>query len=197
MGRKMNGLVLAVLLSGGSIEGSAMAQSQTSTRIADFSRPGATETWVPVNDDVMGGVSSSRFRHTADGFAVFEGTLSLENNGGFASVRGVVEEGAIEGAATLVVRVRGDGKRYQLRLRMGRSFDGVAYVADFETERGEWTTVSIPLRAFEPSFRGYRPRNAPPLDPGEVRQIGLMLTDKQEGAFRIDIGWIEASGRAP
>lgn len=169
-----------------------MAQNQNSTRIFDFSRPEAAERWVPVNDDVMGGVSSSRFRQSGEDFAVFEGTLSLENNGGFASVRGSIERGSLEGVTRLTMRVRGDGQRYQLRLRMGRRFDGVAYVANFDTEEGEWTTVTIPLSSFEPGFRGYRPRNAAPLEASEVRQIGLMLTDRQEGPFRIDLGWIDA-----
>lgn len=169
-----------------------MAQNQSSTRIFDFSRTSAAERWVPVNDDVMGGVSSSRVRHDRDGFAVFEGTLSLENNRGFASVRGAIEPGSLQGVTGLTIRVRGDGQRYQLRLRMGRRFDGVAYVANFETAKEEWTTVTIPLSSFEPSFRGYRPRNPAPLDAAEVGQIGLMLTDKQEGPFRIDLGWIDA-----
>jgi monofunctional biosynthetic peptidoglycan transglycosylase len=119
--------------------------------------------------------------------------MSLENNGGFASVRGSLEAGALEGISKIAIRVRGDGQTYQLRLRTSPAFDGVAYVADLETVRGEWTTVTIAIRSFEPSFRGFRPRNAPPLDPGDVRQIGLMLTDKQDGPFRIDIGWIDAA----
>lgn len=180
---------VALLMFGGA--SSLLGQGDEVKRVFDFSRTAAEE-WVPVNDDVMGGVSSSRFRQSAEGFATFEGTMSLENNGGFASARGVVDEGTLAGASRMVLRVRGDGQRYQLRLRMGSRFDGIAYAAEFETVRGEWTTVSIPLRSFEPTFRGFRPRNAPPLDAGDVRQIGIMLTDKQDGPFRIDVEWIGA-----
>lgn len=42
--------------------------------------------WRIVNDTVMGGRSQSRF-YQQDGVGVFEGFLSLENYGGFASVR--------------------------------------------------------------------------------------------------------------
>jgi monofunctional biosynthetic peptidoglycan transglycosylase len=153
--------------------------------------PNAVEAWYVVNDGVMGGVSSSQMRHLAENVAVFEGNLSLENNGGFASVRTEIKERALEGASALVLRVRGDGKRYQLRLRMDRSWDRVAYGASFETTAGEWMTVEVPLERFRPTFRGSLPRNARPLDPARVRQIGLMLTDKQEGPFRLEIAGLD------
>ncbi len=150
--------------------------------------------WYQVNDGVMGGRSSSAMRRSSDGTAVFEGDLSLENNGGFASVRTVLPEAALSGSSRLLLRVRGDGKRYQVRLRMSTGFDGIAYGAGFDTVADEWITVEIPLRSFEPSFRGRRPRGAPPLDPTNVRQLGVMLTDKQEGRFRLEIDWVGVDG---
>jgi monofunctional biosynthetic peptidoglycan transglycosylase len=155
--------------------------------------PEAVADWYVVNDGVMGGVSSSQMRPMAGDIAVFEGVLSLENNGGFASVRTEIQERALAGASALVLRVRGDGKRYQLRLRMDRSWDGVAYGASFETKADQWTTVEVPLDRFRPTFRGFVPRNARPLDPAQVRQIGLMLTDKQEGPFRLEIAGLDAA----
>ena len=50
-----------------------------------FTAPDAAKTWQAVNDGVMGGVSDGRFRITADQTMEFFGTLSLENNGEFAS----------------------------------------------------------------------------------------------------------------
>jgi monofunctional biosynthetic peptidoglycan transglycosylase len=66
------------------------------------------------------------------------------------------------------LRVRGDGRSYQLRFRMNGSRDGVAYGAEFETKAGEWTEVSIPFAQFQPTWRGYRPRGAAPLDPSRI-----------------------------
>lgn len=182
------GVVLLLTLA----PGSSMAQTSDSRKVFDFTQPEFGDRWFVVNDDVMGGVSSSMLRLDDDGFAVFEGTMSLENNGGFASVRGAVERGRLAGATRLDLRVRGDGQTYQLRLRMGGAFDGIAYATSFETKQGEWSTVSIPLSSLQPTYRGYRPRNVPPLDAAAVRQIGFMLTDKQDGPFRLEIGWIEA-----
>lgn len=68
--------------------------------------------------------------------------------------------------------------------------DGVAYGSSFETVAGEWVVIELPIASFEPTFRGYRPRTRGPLDPADIGQIGIMLTDKQEGAFRLEVDWI-------
>ena len=52
----------------------------------DFQNATNAAAWQVVNDDVMGGESTSRFSVT-NGLASFQGKVSLENNGGFASVR--------------------------------------------------------------------------------------------------------------
>jgi hypothetical protein len=54
-----------------------------------FDQPGEAKQWRIVNDDVMGGMSQSSFAQTPEGRAIFKGEVSLENYGGFASVRTV------------------------------------------------------------------------------------------------------------
>jgi hypothetical protein len=61
----------------------------------------------------------------------------------------------------------------------------VNYQAAFEAPAGAWTLVRMPLTAFHPTFRGRRVPGAPPLDPARVRQIGLMIADRQAGAFAL------------
>ena len=177
--------VLATSLGMSSPQDTARAFEVTATTVAD---------WAIVNDGVMGGLSSSEFVDSGDGFAVFRGDLSLENNGGFASVRGIVPSGAMEQHSGLALRVRGDGRRYQVRLRTNRQFDGVAYMAEFETRDGAWETIEIPFSEFEATYRGMKPRGAPELVPGEIRQLGLLIGDKVEGPFRLDVEWIRPVG---
>ena len=153
--------------------------------LVDFSRETAAN-WFVVNDGVMGGVSSSRIE-IADDIGVFAGYLSLANNGGFASVRTDVSEFDLSGHEALVLRVRGDGRTYQLRLRTTRQFDGIAYSAAFDTERGQWISVTLPFSEFTPTFRGYTPRDAPPMNPGAIRQLGLLIGDKREGEVRLEV----------
>lgn len=161
-------------------------------RLIDF-QLGPPSAWTIVNDGVMGGLSSSDLTAEVGSAAVFQGRLSLENNGGFASVRMALPGGALARAASIALRVRGDGRRYQLRLRPGGSVDGPAWAADFETTPSEWVTVTLPVNAFEPRFRGSRPPDAGPLALEHVGQLGFMLADKHEGAFRLEILWIDVN----
>ena len=56
-------------------------------KIYTFSPQTNINEWQIVNDGVMGGVSKSKLTVTNDGFGKFSGTVSIENNGGFASVQ--------------------------------------------------------------------------------------------------------------
>lgn len=150
--------------------------------------PGADEPrWIAVNDGVMGGRSSGGPR-VADGVLRFTGILSLENNGGFSSVRTVGRDFDFSGADAVVLRVRGDGRRYQLRLATDASYRGIAvsWGAEFETVAGQWTEVRVPLASLRPSVRGMALRG-PPMDPSAVREIGLLIADKREGPFALEV----------
>ncbi|KPK61452.1 MAG: hypothetical protein AMS21_09165 [Gemmatimonas sp. SG8_38_2] len=172
------------------------SQQTDSLVLIDFSSSTAAD-WFVVNDVVMGGVSSSTIEVTASGTGVFAGYLSLENNGGFASIRTVIAPGDLSAFVGFALRVRGDGRRYQLRLRTDGSFDGLAYRADFDTEPDKWITVVLPFDSFTPTFRGYVPRNASPLDVGTIRQMGLLIGDKREGEFRLEVQRVVALHELP
>ncbi len=161
--------------------------------LADFSLV-QEQDWFAVNDGVMGGVSSSQMAVTSDGMAVFAGDLSLENNGGFASVRTDIRAHDLSPFSGLALRVRGDGRRYQVRLRTGGRYRGLAYRAEFDTKADTWTTIEVPFAEFVPTVRGYVPRNAPPLDLSSVQELGLLLGDGRPGPFRLEVERIMAVG---
>jgi NADH dehydrogenase [ubiquinone] 1 alpha subcomplex assembly factor 1 len=161
------------------------------TLIHRFDTPASTLNWQPINDGVMGGASSSQMRFDVAGHAVFEGVVSLENNGGFASVRASLDLGCTNTVAFLLT-VWGDGHTYKFNLRTDTGFDGVNYQAAFTPTAGVWTQVALPLAAFVPNFRGRRVPGAPPLQPAEVKQVGLMISDRQAGAFRLLVKTLEA-----
>lgn len=159
--------------------------------LVDFTT-GAGGTWRSVNDGVMGGLSTGTLRRSNGGSALFEGSVSFENNGGFASVRTSIGEQDLSAYEGLEIRIRGDGHRYRLRLHDHARLDGIAFQADFHSGIGEWHDVGLQFGAFRPSFRGRTPADAPALDTRTIRQIGLMIADRQEGSFRLEIAWIRA-----
>ncbi len=148
--------------------------------------------WLNVDDVVMGGVSDSAMQLTPDGTAAFAGNLSLENSGGFASVRAALERRNYDGFAGFRIRVKGDGKRYSFRARNDDRFDGIVYKFDFDTVPGEWQEIDLPFSGFVPSFRGRMLPDVPSLGSSNIAQIGLLISNKQAGAFRLEIAWIEA-----
>jgi hypothetical protein len=158
----------------------------------DFSAPDAVAEWSAIDDRVMGGVSRSRLRHDPAGHAVFEGVVSLEQNGGFASVRSRTGERGAPGATAYLLEAAGDGRRYKLGLRMDDGFDGVTYQADFTPPAARWTTVRLEVSGFRATFRGRIVPDAPPLDPGHVRQAGLLIADRQAGPFELALRRISA-----
>ena len=146
------------------------------------------EPWRAINDGVMGGVSSGEMIATAEGLR-FQGVLSLENNGGFASVRRLLELDLSEFDGVRA-QIRGDGRTYQLRIRQDGGFDGVSWRAEFSTD-GKWQSIALPFQLFEPVWRGRPVPEAGPLLAGQIRQLGFLLADKKPGAFSLDVGAIE------
>lgn len=156
-----------------------------------FDRPESVLNWSAVDDRVMGGVSSSRLLFDAAGHADFSGTVSLANNGGFASVRTAPGDYRAPGARAFRLLVRGDGRRYKLNLRTDEAFDGTTHQATFAPQAGQWVEIVIAVEAFEARHRG-RPVVAPALDAGGIRRLGLMIADRQAGSFRLSMRWLRA-----
>jgi NADH dehydrogenase [ubiquinone] 1 alpha subcomplex assembly factor 1 len=164
-----------------------------------FTDPTVCEGWAPIDDRIMGGVSRSRLRHDPAGYAVFEGTVSPEQGGGFASVRHPGLSLGTPATNAYRLEVQGDGRRYKLNLRTDQTFDGVNYQAEFQPPAGDWMTMDLAVEAFTAKFRG-RTVEAPPLAPERVSQVGLMIADRQWGAFALRIRslcCVESEAHAP
>ncbi|MEN9633156.1 MAG: hypothetical protein RL077_1560 [Verrucomicrobiota bacterium] len=146
--------------------------------------------WVAVNDGVMGGVSSGDAKLIA-GSLHFRGVLSLENNGGFSSIRSRGPIRNFSKVKSIVLRLKGDGRTYRLQLATNAEFRRarVSYQAEFRTTLGEWTEVSVPLASFVPMFRG-QTLSGPPMDRAQIEEIGISLSDGKPGKFLLEIDWI-------
>ncbi|EHR70965.1 Complex I intermediate-associated protein 30 (CIA30) [Burkholderiales bacterium JOSHI_001] len=153
----------------------------------DFTDPMAVRAWYPIDDRVMGGVSRSGLRHDPRGHAVFEGEVSLERSGGFASVRSQSGERGLAGAQACLIELRGEGKQFKLSLLTDDGFDSLTYQAGFTPAGADWQTLRLSMSAFRASFRGREVAGATPLDPARICQLGLMIAAKQAGPFALDI----------
>ncbi|HQR22526.1 MAG TPA: CIA30 family protein, partial [Burkholderiaceae bacterium] len=111
--------------------------------------------------------------------------VSLEDGGGFASVRSRPLPLGDAQAVICRIEVLGDGMRYKLNLRTDDRFDGVTYQAPFEPVPGEWTVLRLPLASFVPTWRGRPVEGVPAVQPKSLRQLGLVIGDRQVGGFAL------------
>jgi len=164
----------------------AMAED-TPIPLFDFTGADPAKEWQNVNDGVMGGVSEGKFKIREKKTLEFVGTLSLENNGGFASVRTKAKKLGLEKGDTVVAKVRGDGREYMLNLYLNKPLIAFSYRATVQTKKDEWIEVKVPLDKFEATSFGRVVKDAGPVKPEEVNSLGFMLSDKKAGPFKMEV----------
>jgi NADH dehydrogenase [ubiquinone] 1 alpha subcomplex assembly factor 1 len=156
-------------------------------KIYTFSTQTNIKEWRIVNDGVMGGISKSSVVLTVDGHGRFSGHVSLANNGGFASIQLNKTIKLAGEKKFIVLRVKGDGKRYEFRLNSEIS-QSESYVHQFATS-GEWENIRLPISEFYPTFRG-RKLNIPNFNFERIEQLSFFIANGQEEDFELLIDWI-------
>jgi hypothetical protein len=163
-------------------------QTMSSKFIFDFNKQADIQDWIVVDDVVMGGRSSGTFALNDDGFGVFEGNVSLENNGGFSSVRYRFDKIAVEDFTKIVLRLKGDGKTYQFRIK-DEVTTRYSYIASFPTS-GAWQEIAIPLNTMYPAFRGNK-LDQPNFSHDYIEEVAFLIGNKRAERFRLLIDKIE------
>src|SRR6056297_2416873 len=164
------------------------AEADDSRVLFSFDKRETARSWQTVNDGVMGGRSVGRFKINENNKLVFYGTLSLANNGGFASVRARGLDLALNKDDVIVARVRGDGREYNFDLYSQNN--RYSYRQAFKTKQDEWIEVSLPVDDFVTTWR-CQVFPDQKLDPSEVTGVGFLLGDKQPGPFELKVDWIK------
>ena len=144
--------------------------------------------WRIVDDVVMGGESQGKVDFNGKGNLVFKGNVSLENNGGFSSVRKRLKTIKLDGQTRVKIKLRGDGKAYQFRVK-SESYQAHAYVYNFETS-GNWQDLEWSLDEMYPQFRGRKLRMSN-FKESQIEEIGFLIGNKKNEEFKIEIASIE------
>ena len=160
--------------------------SQEEIMLEDFSENDLLS-WNIVDDTVMGGRSRGSFIIN-NNIGEFKGYLSLANNGGFSSVRAYYPYDLI-GISSITLRVKGDGRKYNFRVRANKN-SWASYSHSFSTESNTWQEITLNIQDFYPTYRGYNVQNVQRLSELLIREIGIMISDKNEGNFALMIDWI-------
>ncbi len=165
---------------------------QPDSVIVDFSIEGSVSNWRIVDDVVMGGRSDGRMAVNEEGNAVFSGRVSLENNGGFSSVRHGFPERQVQDHHYFKIRLKGDGKKYQFRVRSDLS-EQHSYAYTIQTD-GTWQTVLVPLAEMYPTWRG-RKLNMPNYPGSTLSEIVFLVGNKKKEEFRLEIDYVTLVNR--
>ena len=65
------------------------------------------------------------------------------------------------------------------------------YSANFKTIKNQWVDIKIPVENFQPYYFG-RSIRSPKLKVQKVNSMGILISDKQEGDFSLEIEHIKA-----
>lgn len=161
--------------------------TQDSLTLFEFKKEKDLTNWYVVDDVVMGGRSDGNMKINEDGNGLFYGDVSLENNGGFSSIQYRFEQKLIDKYKTCKIRLKGDGKSYQFRMK-ANSFDRHSYLSHFETS-GDWQIIEIPMAEMYPSFRG-RKLDMPNFPGKGLAQISFLISNKRAESFELELDWI-------
>ena len=156
--------------------------------IYNFNKNSNIKDWKVVDDDVMGGQSAGNYYVNSEGFGVFEGNISLANNGGFSSVRHNLNVAGVKSFSKIILTLKGDAKDYQFRIKSNVS-ERYSYVSSFHTS-GESQIIEISLEEMYPVFRGQK-LDLPDFSEDSIQEITFLIGNKKNESFKLLLDKIE------
>jgi len=150
--------------------------------IFDFKQNASLQNWETLDDVVMGGRSQGNISLSPEEHGRFSGYVSLENNGGFSSVRYNPADLKVDPEDQITIRLKGDGKRYQFRVKHDKQAYA-SYITYFETT-GDWEEISILLSDLYPTFRG-KNLDQPNFNHHTIQQLGFLIANKKAQHFEL------------
>ena len=146
--------------------------------------------WYIINDGVMGGLSKGQARFTEQG-VLFYGNVSLENNGGFTSLRAPFGDYDLSEYTQFTIKYRSMGISMALQMEEDRRF----YYPNFKVKlpkSEEWITKTFTLIA-TPQYRmGYATgKLMQPSDQSNIIRLGFITDEKKAGDFEFEVAYVE------
>ena len=165
-----------------------MSLITSSYTLFNFDKTSSLADWTIVNDGVMGGVSQSEMIINSDGNAFFSGSVSLDYNGGFASVRYNPKTIDVTEYSKIVIRCKGPANKYQVRAKSS-SRDRHSYIQYIEVS-DDWKEIEVDMETMYPAFRGYE-LDIPNYPKVELDEFAILIGNKKYEEFELEIDWIE------
>jgi monofunctional biosynthetic peptidoglycan transglycosylase len=153
---------------------------------------GRTRDWVMISDNVMGGVTQSKLQYTENSM-VLNGTISLDNYGGFSSVKTNFNTFDLSGYDGVKIRYKSTGQKFAFTLEDSKNWTMPNYKGAFSSsDSNTWEEATI----FFKDFKQYQigEPTGKKLTTAVLKNIvrlGIITTEKKEGPFSIEVESIE------
>jgi NADH dehydrogenase [ubiquinone] 1 alpha subcomplex assembly factor 1 len=157
----------------------------------NFGSTGNTAMWYAVNDGVMGGLSSGTLKETKKSM-IFSGHVSLENNGGFASIRSKFDRYKLSKFTAVEIKYKSQDYDFAMMLEMNRMFYMPYFKFNLPNSQNKWKTVTIGLEEFEAYSLGKKLGYG--LDENsknDIIRLGFISNEKRAGKYEIEIDYIK------
>lgn len=162
------------------------SNSRGSHTLVTFDTRGERLEWDSLGDQVMGGQSDGALVHSAEGVGLFQGTVRLDNGGGFASVKADLPEPVDASQWTgIELLAKGDGKTYKIGLRNSTNRRTIVYQHAFTPGTEEWSRIRLPFSEFIPTWRGKTLTDEVALNLSHLASVSLFVSGRQVGEFQL------------
>jgi hypothetical protein len=148
--------------------------------------------WVVLSDNVMGGVTKSNLEYT-DTSMVLSGNISLDNYGGFSSVKTKFNRFDLSEYSGVHLRYKSTNQGFAFTLENSRNWTQPYFKGELSiSKENTWTETTIYFKDFKEYQIGEPTGNNlnPSILKGIVR-LGVITTEKREGPFSLEVDYIE------
>ncbi len=156
----------------------------------DFGRNQTGSDWMVIVDGVMGGLSTGD-AYLKDESIYFEGVVSLENNGGFSSLRAPFVSTDLSETKTIEIRYRSTGISCALSLDLSNRWWETNFKLALSNTNDEWKTERFSIEELK-AYKMGKPKgySISKEDLAEVMRIGFITNEKRAGAFSLEVDYL-------
>lgn len=147
-------------------------------------------TWAVINDVVMGGRSLGKVNFENNSMH-FKGSISLENNGGFSSLKSPFSTFNLSAQKRVEIRYRSSEIPMAITMEVSRAWYETYYRHALPSTEGEWKTLKLSLNDFQGQSVGRKTGTM--LGKNELERIirlGFINEGKGPGEFDFEVDYL-------
>lgn len=157
----------------------------------NFGQNGSGSNWQIINDGVMGGLSEGVAEVTKETL-FFQGKVSLENNGGFSSLRGPFKKYDLSNFKIVKIKYRSTGQDIAFRMELDQRWFMPAFKENLPETANEWHTIKLPLTEFKEYRIGRATGQTMSTEKlASVIRLGFITNTKKACAFEFEVDYME------